>query len=72
MQVPHHLRLLGLHRIELHAAIENVGSIRVAEKLGFRSEGIMREGSKVPGGWLDCYSFGLLTTDPRPRFHLAG
>ena len=58
-------RVLGLHRVELHAAPGNVASVRVAEKLGFRREGILRDGSRGEGGWHDAIVFGLLSDDPR-------
>jgi ribosomal-protein-serine acetyltransferase len=61
---------LGLHRIELRAATENLASIRVAEKLGFRREGTLREsGMGAAGDRHDHHLFGLLETDPRPNFH---
>ena len=58
---------LGLHRLELHAAPGNAGSLRVAEKLGFQPEGLLREASRGAGGFHDVRVFGLLATDPRPR-----
>jgi ribosomal-protein-serine acetyltransferase len=61
---------LGLHRIELRAGTENIGSVRVAEKLGFRREGTLRESGRGPGqNYHDHHIFGLLTTDSRPHFH---
>jgi ribosomal-protein-serine acetyltransferase len=60
-----------LHRAELHAGLDNVGSIRVAEKLGFQREGILRHGSRGSGGWYDVIVFGLLESDERPAFHRA-
>ena len=60
---------LRLHRLELHAAPDNHGSIRIAEKLGFRREGVLRDGSRGIGGFHDVYVFGLLAHDPRARFH---
>jgi ribosomal-protein-serine acetyltransferase len=56
---------LELHRMSLHAARANVGSQRVAEKVGFRREGLLRDGSRGAGGWHDCYLYGLLSTDAR-------
>jgi RimJ/RimL family protein N-acetyltransferase len=57
---------VGLYRLELRASVGNVRSQRVAEKLGFRREGLLRQG--CPHGRLgyDCYLYGLLVTDPRP------
>ena len=56
---------LGLHRIELRAAPENVNSVRVAEKLGFTREGLARSACRGAHGWHDVEIFGLLDTDPR-------
>ena len=56
-----------LHRIELHAGVDNAASIRVAEKLGFRREGIMRGRGLGAGGHYDMYLYGLLEDDDRPR-----
>ena len=63
--------VLGLHRIELRAAPANVGSVRVAEKLGFRREGTLRHGARGAGGWHDVEIFGLLESDGRSSVHLA-
>lgn len=61
----------GLHRIGLHAGVENHASCRVAEKLGFQKEGLLRHKSKGKRGFYDCYTYGLLTTDPRPDLAMA-
>lgn len=54
----------GLHRIELHAAPENIASIRVAEKLGFLQEGLLRDGGRdSAGNFHDMLVFGLLAGD---------
>jgi RimJ/RimL family protein N-acetyltransferase len=58
---------IGLHRLELQAAPENRASLRVAEKLGFRKGGVLRDGCKGSEGWHDVLVFDLLETDPRPR-----
>jgi RimJ/RimL family protein N-acetyltransferase len=60
-------RTEGLHRIELHAGVGNAASIRVAEKLGFKKEGVLRHGGRGSNGYYDCYVYGLLDTDPRPN-----
>lgn len=60
-------RDLGLYRLELRAGVENVASQRVAEKLGFRKEGRLREGCPLGRTGYDCYLFGLLATDPGPE-----
>jgi ribosomal-protein-serine acetyltransferase len=57
---------VGLYRLELRAGVENVASQRVAEKAGFRREGVLRQGCAHGRAGYDCYLFGLLATDPRP------
>lgn len=58
---------LKLHRLELHAAIENHASIRVAEKVGFKKAGLLRDGSRGLDQWYDCYVYELLEHDDRLR-----
>jgi len=52
-----------LHRIELRAWVENPASIRIAEKLGFTREGLLREASWAQAGYQDMYIYGLLESD---------
>jgi ribosomal-protein-serine acetyltransferase len=56
---------LGMHRLELHAGLENFGSIGVAEKLGFKRGGILRHGSRNAWGYYDVCVFDLLSSDAR-------
>jgi ribosomal-protein-serine acetyltransferase len=58
-------REIGLHRLELRAAVGNRASQRVGEKLGFQREGMLREGSRGAESTHDCYLYGLLVSDPR-------
>ncbi|HEY0540989.1 MAG TPA: GNAT family protein [Actinoallomurus sp.] len=51
---------LGLHRLELLAAVGNVASQRVAERAGFTREGVLRKARPVPGGRSDMVLFSLL------------
>ena len=51
---------LGMHKITLRIAVGNEASDRVAEKLGFTREGILREELKVNGAWLDHTLYSLL------------
>ena len=48
---------LGLERIELVTLKNNRASIRVAEKCGYRREGIQRHKHKQDGTYYDCYLF---------------
>ncbi len=56
---------LGLHRIELRASPDNGSSLRVAEKVGFKQEGLARGACRGSEGWHDVLTFGLLDEDPR-------
>lgn len=57
---------MNLHRIELHAGVENHASNRIAQKLGFRREGILRGAGLGSNGHYDMHIYGLLRTDERP------
>lgn len=56
---------LDLHRITLRIAVGNRGSERVAEKLGFTREGLLRKEVLVHGVWLDHSLWGLLEDEYR-------
>jgi ribosomal-protein-serine acetyltransferase len=53
-----------LHRIEIHAAVGNERSRAVAERLGFRQEGTLREAIKTSAGYLDVVIYAMLSSDP--------
>ena len=61
----------GLQRIELVAGVENTGSIRVAEKLGFRREGLLRSARVSARGRYHCFLFARLAEDAIPAAALA-
>lgn len=58
---------LGMHRVILRIALGNRPSERVAEKLGFTREGVLREEIKVAGAWLDHSVWGLLEHEYRKQ-----
>jgi ribosomal-protein-serine acetyltransferase len=59
--IEHGFRQMGLHRIVIRAAVDNVRSRAVAERLGFTREGIGRESGRVGGGrYVDLVEYGLL------------
>lgn len=53
----------GLHRMEICIRPENVASLRVVQKLGFRYEGLRRRYIHIDGGWRDHYAFALTRED---------
>lgn len=56
---------LGMHRVTLRIAVGNRASERVAEKLGFTAEGVLREELMVRGQWMDHTLYGLLAHEFR-------
>jgi RimJ/RimL family protein N-acetyltransferase len=54
---------LGLHRIEIVAAVDNVASQRVAEKAGAKREGILRKRLLINGTPHDAILFSLVRED---------
>lgn len=61
--VDHAFQGLGLHRVEVDIRPENVASLRVVEKLGFRDEGLRRRLLHIDGAWCDHRSFALTPED---------
>lgn len=51
-----------LHRISARVAPDNLPSIKLLERLGFRYEGIEYEGVEVNGVYRDHYRYGLIST----------
>lgn len=56
---------LGLHRVTLRIAVGNRASERVAEKLGFVQEGLLRKEVLVHGQWLDHTLWAMLEDEYR-------
>jgi len=59
----HAFGALGLHRFTLHIDPDNAASQRVAQKLGFKLEGRMRESFPIAGRFRDELVFGLLARE---------
>lgn len=51
---------LGMHKVILRIAEGNVGSERIAEKLGFSREGLLREELRINGVWVNHSLWGLI------------
>ena len=61
------LRTLDLHRVEADIDPRNDASRRVLERLGFRSEGVLRERFFVGDSATDSELFGVLASEWRDR-----
>lgn len=57
----------GLHRLWLLTATTNEPSRRLAERLGFRHEGVLREHVLVQNRRMDQAVYGLLRSEWQPR-----
>jgi [ribosomal protein S5]-alanine N-acetyltransferase len=57
------LSLDGIHRIGLYVEPWNEGSWRVAERVGYRREGLLRSWQRVGAQRRDMYSYSLLRED---------
>jgi RimJ/RimL family protein N-acetyltransferase len=56
---------MALHRVTLRIAVGNAPSERIAEKLGFVNEGLLRQEVLVAGEWLDHTLWALLEEEYR-------
>ncbi|GAA1086764.1 GNAT family N-acetyltransferase [Nocardiopsis composta] len=63
LAVDHAFFAVGLHRIEANIRPENAASRRVAEKLGFREEGVRKRQLHIDGAWRDHICYALTTED---------
>jgi ribosomal-protein-serine acetyltransferase len=62
--IDHGFKERMLHRMEIHAAADNLRSRAVAERLGFTLEGTMRDGHRTPDDtYVDQVVYGLLASD---------
>ena len=62
----HCFTTLGTHRVEAHIEPGNTASIRLADRLGFRQEGLMRDWLFVAGQPRDMLLYALLRPDWSP------
>ena len=54
---------LHIHRASLGVLEENLRAIRSYEALGFRKEGLRRDGLLLDGGWVDTVMMGVLAPE---------
>ena len=53
----------GLRRVQLHARVDNVASLRAAERAGFHREGILRMAEWEDGKAHDLAVLSMIVTD---------
>jgi len=58
---------MNLHRIEANVVAENVASIKLLQKLGFKNEGLLREAGYWNQTFHDMILFALLQNDFQPH-----
>lgn len=58
--IRHAFEVLGVERVTSAATPQNVYAIKLAERMGFRKEGVLRRGAKVKGEARDVVLYGLL------------
>ncbi len=63
LAVDHCFGPVGLHRVEANARPENAPSLRVLDKVGFRSEGRHLNYLFIDGAWRDHLAFALTQED---------
>ena len=61
-------RGLGLHRVDANIRPDNVESLRVAEKCGFRREGVALRMLDIAGAWRDHVMVAKLTDEHESRY----
>ncbi|MCC2307163.1 GNAT family N-acetyltransferase [Cellulomonas chengniuliangii] len=71
MAADHCFGVLGLHRVEVNIRPENLPSLRVVEKLGFREEGVRKRYLHIGDEWCDHRSFALTVDELPPGGLLA-
>ena len=61
--VDHAFGVWDLHRVEIHAAVDNHRSRAIPERLGFREEGIRREAERIGERYHDLAVYGILARE---------
>lgn len=58
--VAHAFEIWNLNRVEIRAAVENLRSRAIPERLGFSEEGVLREGERVGERYEDSVVYSML------------
>jgi len=53
-------RKLGIHRVEISAAVENERSCKLAKRLGFEEEGVAKDAELLHGKWRNIARFAQI------------
>lgn len=64
--IAHSFEVLSLNRIEMRCTADNLASQRIAKRLGFMWEGMLRQAEQLDGKFVDHFVYGLLRDDPHP------
>ncbi len=59
------LRVRGMNRVVIRAAVDNTRSRAVPERLGFVHEGVERQAVKLPDGYVDMAVYSMLASEWR-------
>jgi RimJ/RimL family protein N-acetyltransferase len=65
LMLSHAFESLGLHRVTVAIGPDNIRSISLAEKFGFRYEGRLRDHVFTNGAWRDSLLYSVLTQERR-------
>lgn len=69
--VEHAVSVCKLNRIEIRAAADNERSRAIAERLGFREEGTLRQAERVGETYLDIVVYSMLGSEWRSEADAA-
>ena len=65
--IDHAFNELKLNKVEMHCGTENRKSRRIAEKLGFTEEGIIRQAGWLHDRFVDYVIYGMLASEWRDK-----
>jgi [ribosomal protein S5]-alanine N-acetyltransferase len=60
MLIDHGFKMLNLHRIHCGTSSDNIGMQRLADKLGFKIEGVRKDAIFKSGRYIDIIEYGIV------------